>query len=284
MSALSRWWFTPAPLARIAVLRALVYGFIPIDVLVTTRWIGSHADVPGRLYEPLFVGRLLHLPTPTGTFVRALGVTLVASAVIAATNRAPRLLGAAVFVLYFEWMVIGMSYGKVDHDRFAFLVALAVLPTVGRTRRVAAECSEAAGWALRAIQVAVIATYLLSSWAKFRFGGFEWVNSAVLVTAVLRRGTALARPLLDYPWILHAAQWGIVVMELLSPVVLILRRDRLRYAFVGLLLSFHLVTYLTIRIIFLPHVVCLAAFLPLERVYGIGSLRLRSATGAPGAR
>ena len=37
-----------------------------------------------------------------------------------------RLLGWTVFLLYLEWMIIAMSYGKVDHDRFALLVALAV--------------------------------------------------------------------------------------------------------------------------------------------------------------
>jgi hypothetical protein len=30
--------------------------------------------------------------------------------------------------------------------------------------------------------------------------------------------------------------------------------------------AFHLVTFATVTIIFLPHVVCLAAFLPLERL------------------
>jgi hypothetical protein len=35
---------------------------------------------------------------------------------------------------------------------------------------------------------------------------------------------------------------------------------------VGLLVGFHVVTYLMIRIIFLPHLIALAAFLPLERL------------------
>ena len=30
------WWFTPVPLARIAVFRTLAYLFIPIDVFLTT--------------------------------------------------------------------------------------------------------------------------------------------------------------------------------------------------------------------------------------------------------
>ena len=56
-----------------------------------------------------------------------------------------------------------------------------------------------------------------------------------------------------------------VLTEVLSPLLLILR-GRLLAA--GLLFFgyFHLVTWLTIRIHFLPTVVCLLAFVPLERI------------------
>ena len=64
-----RWWFRPVPLARIAVYRVIVYLFIPIDVFLTTSWVRAHADVPTEWYQPLLVGRLLHLPTPTSTVV-----------------------------------------------------------------------------------------------------------------------------------------------------------------------------------------------------------------------
>lgn len=276
LSAIRGWWFEPAPLARIGVLRTLVYLFIPVDVLVNTSWVQGHAYLPTDRYSPLLVGRLLHLPVPTTMFVHSVEILLLLASVCAATNRLPRLLGGLVFALYFEWMVIAMSYGKVDHDRFAFLVCLAVLPTVGAAGRRDLTRSEAAGWALRAVQVAVIATYFLSSWAKIRFGGWEWVNSGVLTVALLRRGTALGRPLLDYPTILLLSQWGIVAFELFAWTVLLLRRTWLRMAAIGFFLAFHLVTYATISIIFLPHVVCLAAFLPLERL-----LRRRSPARAP---
>ena len=124
-----RWWFRPVPLARIAVFRAIAYLFIPVDVFLTTAWVKAHADVPVEWYDPLLVGRLLNLPTPTQTVVVVVQWALVLAALAAATGRAPRLLGTAVFLLYMEWMVIAMSYGKVDHDRIAYLVALAVLPT-----------------------------------------------------------------------------------------------------------------------------------------------------------
>src|SRR5215212_910198 len=67
-----------------------------------------------------------------------------------------------------------MSYGKVDHDHLALVVALWVLPTVGviadRWRSV--ERSAQAGWALKCIQISVIFTYFLSALTKIRSGGW----------------------------------------------------------------------------------------------------------------
>ncbi|HVE62208.1 MAG TPA: HTTM domain-containing protein [Mycobacteriales bacterium] len=259
-----QWWFEPVPRARVAWLRTALYLFVPVDVLLTTSWVARHGDVPGDLYQPLYVGRLLPLPVPGPTFVQVLQVVLVIASVVAATGRLPRVLGTAVFVLYFEWMVVAMSYGKVDHDRYAFLLALAVLPTVGAARWRDRHGDDAAGWAVRCIQVAVVLTYFLAAFAKFRFGGLDWANGATLTRAVLRRGTFLGRPLLDAPWLLQATQWGILVFELSSPLLLL--RGRVGRGLVAFCVVFHLVTFATISIIFLPHVMCLLAFLPLERL------------------
>jgi Vitamin K-dependent gamma-carboxylase len=282
-AGLAAWWFAPAPLARVAWLRTVVYLFVPVDVLVTTPWVASHGDLAPSLYHPLLIGRLLPLPTPTHDVVLVVEVALLAAALIAATGRAPRVAGTAVLLLYLEWMVIAFSYGKVDHDRFAFLVALAVLPTVGRARHRDQAPSDAAGWALRCVQVAVVATYFLSTWAKFRYGGVEWLNSATLVTAVIRKGTPLATPLLHTPWLLRAAQWGIVAFELSSPAVLAVRSARLRYAWVAGCYAFHVMTFATISIVFLPHCVALLAFLPLERLAAsLTPVRVPRPAGAPG--
>lgn len=259
------WWFDPLPLARVAVFRILVYGFIFVDVFLTTAWVQRHADVPGALYKPLFFGRLLNLPTPGPFFVRAVMVLLLISAAFALTGKWPRLVGGAVFLLYLQWMFIAMSYGKVDHDRVAFLVALAVLPTVGRARLRDDGDSEAAGWALRMVQVAVVCTYLLAAFAKLRFGGPEWVNGATLMRSVLRRGTFWTDPFLtENPWILHASQWFIMAFEFASPVMLL--RNRLGRGLVIFSIAFHFVTFAAITIIFLPHVVSLLSFLPLEKL------------------
>jgi hypothetical protein len=120
---------------------------------------------------------------------------------------------------------------------------------------------------VRCVMVAVVATYVLSVGAKHRFGGglANWLESAVFVRAVLRRGTPLGDLLLDVPGLLHAAQYGLVAMELAAPVLLVLTGRRLYVALTAYLL-FHLGTYAAIAIVFLPHLVCFAAFLPLERL------------------
>lgn len=115
-----------------------------------------------------------------------------------------------------------------------------------------------------------MATYALAAWAKFRFGGFDWANSAVLTWALLRRGTVIGRPLLGLPVLLHVAQWCMLCAELSSPVVLFLR-GRLLYVAVAAMLMFHLISEATLAISFLPHVLCIMAFLPIERLGSLAS-------------
>jgi hypothetical protein len=261
-ASVSRWLFRPVPLARIAVLRAIAYLFVPVDVLLTTPWVTSHAHVPGELYQPLLIGRLLHLPTP-GPWVEVLRWVLIAAALVAATGRLPRALGVVVALLYLEWMVVAFSYGKVDHDRVGFLVLLFALATVSHR---AGE--DAAGWAVSVTTLAVVATYFLSAFAKLRFGGLDWVDGATLTRAVVRRGTWLSTPLLEHAWVLHAFQYVLLMVELfVSPLLLVRWRDeRIGWLLVAGFYGFHVMTFLTISIVFLPHCVALLALLPLERI------------------
>jgi hypothetical protein len=269
-----KWLFSPVPLGRIAAFRTLVYLFVAADLVIFTPWVRAHANTPGELYQPLLAGRLLHLPTPTPLIVHSIFWALIVLAVAAATGRAPRLLGWAVFALYFEWMIIAMSYGKVDHDRFGFLVALAVLPTVGRARHGDKTLSAAGGWALRVTQIAVVCTYFLAAWAKLRFGGVDWPTGAVLAQAIIRRGTWLADQIAVVPGLLIVSQFGIIAFELLSPLIFVVPQ-RWRWAVVTFFYSFHLMTFATITISFAPHLVALTSFLSLEKVRPIVWARRR---------
>jgi hypothetical protein len=271
---LSAWLFSPVPKGRVAALRTLAYLFVPLDLLYLTPWVRLHATVPGELYRPLLIGRVLPLPVPTELLVNGIFVALLVTSVAAATGRAPRALGWAVAVLYAEWMVVAMSYGKVDHDRFGYLVALFALATAGPARHGDATLTERGGWAMRVTQVGAIATYFLAFATKYRYGGFDWLNSSTLTWAVVRRGTPFGQWVMDIPGALVAMQWFIVFFEMLSPAVFFVP-ERVRRRIVGLLYLFHVGTYAALKIAFFPHLIALAAFLPIEKVRPVVWVRRR---------
>jgi hypothetical protein len=194
---------------------------------------------------------------------------LVVFCLVAAANVLPRLAGGVVAAAFTWWTAIGMSYGKVDHDHLALVVALWVLPTVGviaeRWRSV--ERSAQAGWALKCIQIAVISTYFLSALTKIRSGGWSvtsWPESSILLWAIIRRPHGLGQFLLPYPELLHVMQWLSFTAELTSVVVLWLR-GRALLAAVVFWMGFHAFTMAILYIHFAPTAICWLAFAPLER-------------------
>ena len=280
--AARRWWFPAEPLARIAVLRTVIYLFVIYDIRKLVNDVVPKGFAPEELYRPIFIPRLLNLPAPNPVIVHTLEIVLIVGCLVVAAGFLPRLAGWAVGLAYTWWLFIGMSYGKVDHDHLALWVTLLVLPTLGSARWRDRTPSEAAGWALRCIQIAVVSTYFLAAYAKIRHGGWDWPNGATFAWAIERRGTSLVDPLVHSPELLVVAQWGLLIAEFLSPLVFVLR-GRWRAAFIGYWMLFHLGTYLSITIHFLPTLVCWLAFAPLERVsdwIAVLRSRLRRRTGA----
>jgi hypothetical protein len=168
------------------------------------------------------------------------------------------------------WTAIGMSYGKVDHDHLALVVALWVLPTVGvvTDRWRSAGSSAQAGWALRCIQIAVVLTYFLSGLTKIRSGGWSltsWPESSILLWAIIRRPNGLGQFLIPYPELLRVMQWFAFVAELTSVVVLWLRGRPLLLAAL-FWMGFHVFTVTILYIHFAPTAICWLAFAPLERL------------------
>ncbi|MGP9707898.1 hypothetical protein [Brachybacterium sp. AOP24-D1-21] len=274
--------FPALPLARIRVLRVILYAFVVLDVLTFSRDVLAHANNAG-FYTPLALARLLHLPPVTAPLAWTLLVLILAGCAAAIAGWRPRLSGTVVALAFWLWMLYSNSYGYVAHDHMALMVAVAVLPTVRGASRTGPEsggalpaggdpasggASEAAGWALRAIQLAVIATYFFSVVPKILYSGSlaNWGNSAILTWASIRRGSGLAHWLVEFtPWVFVPAQWAGLALEALSPVVLFLRGKAL-YLAVALYLGFHLSTLALLGIHFLPTAICWAAFLPLERL------------------
>ncbi|WP_020387709.1 HTTM domain-containing protein [Kribbella catacumbae] len=277
-------WFTPKiALARIAWLRTILYLFVILDMHAFVRDTRLKGEHPG-LYQPLFLARLFELPKPSVANTTTLYVVLIVFCLIGAANRMPRLAGWIVAPAFTWWVLIGMSDGKVDHDHLALVVALWVLPTVAPgTKHGTKGCtfqwrrevspyadqtrSEAAGWAIRCVQISVIATYFLSAVAKLRGAGWTlgWPGSAILTWAIVRRPHPVGEWLLQYPWMLHTMQWAGIIGEFCSPVILWLKG---RWQLLGALffIGFHVANTAILMIHFLPTVVCWLAFAPLERI------------------
>ena len=280
---LRRWLFGPVALARVAWLRTLIYLYVVFDVLVVVTDPIPHGSVPVELYHPVLVREALHLPAPSPVYVRVLLAVILLSALIAATGRLPRIAGLVCAFGMLDWISNAFSYSKIDHDHYALIIALFVLPTVGRARyRDVDVRTEAAGWAIRMIEMSAVAIYFLSAWAKMRFGTWGWANGATLIWALTRRPNGLAPWIASHPTLTHALQWVILVAEFCSPALLWLRGRALA---AGLLffLGFHASTYYLLRIHFLPLVVCLFAFMPLERIgpYAAAHLPARSSRNNP---
>jgi len=262
-------WFMPVlPESRVAILRTVIYLFVIIDIHLFVR-----DPIPlsrnSELYQPLLIERLFHLPPPSVPLTITLYLILVVFCLLAAANVLPRLAGGVVAAAFTWWTAIGMSYGKVDHDHLALVVALWVLPTVGviadRWRSV--ERSAQAGWALKCIQIAVISTYFLSALTKIRSGGWSitsWPESSILLWAIVRRPHGLGQFLLPYPELLHVMQWLSFTAELTSVVVLWLRGRALLAAAV-FWMGFHAFTLAILYVHFAPTAICWLAFAPLER-------------------
>jgi hypothetical protein len=263
-------WFAPeVQAARVAIFRSIVYVFVLVDIHAFVNDpipLSRHPE----LYVPLFLARLFHLPPPSVPVTVGLYVLLWIGCLVAAANRFPRLAGFVVAVAFTWWTAIGMSYGKVDHDHLALVVALWVLPTVGAIpgRWRSAEHSERAGWALKCVQIGVVATYFLSALTKIRSGDWSltsWPQSAILTWAIVRRPHGLGQFLLPYPGLLRGMQWFAFAAELTSPIVLWLRGRALLCAAL-FWLGFHVFTVTILYIHFAPTLICWLAFAPLERL------------------
>ena len=280
------------PVARVQVLRVLVYAFVVLDILTLSGDVIAHAG-NSDFYTPLLLARTLHIPAVTSLVAQLLRAVILLACVAAVAGWKPRISGAVVALSFWAWMFYSQGYGYVAHDHMALMVAVAVLPTVATPSAhrpgdpasphgpaelaaigapVDEPRSEAAGWALRCIQIAVVATYFFSIVPKILYSGSlaAWGNSAILTWASVRRGSLLAHWLVaQTPWVFVPAQWIGLALETLSPVVLFLR-GRALYIAIALYMSFHLATLVLLGIHFLPTVICWAAFLPLERWRELG--------------
>ena len=260
-STWNSWFFEPMPLERVHVFRALIYLYVPLDVL-TSRWVQNHGLVPASWYQPLWIGRALHIPAPSPTSMAVCAGLLLTLPLIGALGYGRRIVGPLVAAGYSYWSFVALTYGKVDHDRVALITSLVVLCTVPWRGR--GEDARA-GWSIRTVQMAFMLTYFLSGVTKMLVGGPGWITSTTIERAIVRRGTMFGDLLLHARWSLIVLQFVIVAFELTAPLMLL--RNAIGRFYVYFAIGFHLASLIGITIYFRSHLVCVIAFFPLERIY-----------------
>lgn len=272
------YWLEPMPMARLRVFSRIIYGMVLLSILKYDGWVLDHGWAPRGFWQPIGAARIMHIPAPTVSTIGGLQTVTAIAAVIsiigtfdwlsrtdAAARRMRTFMHLSNFVVFagmFVWLVWAFSWAKVDHDRFTIVIALAalvVVPGIGH------GLSREAGWALRTVQVVFIVAYPLSAFAKFRKSGILWANGATFTRAIVRRGTLLGKNLLEYGMLLKIGQWAFVIFEVAAGAAL-WRNNKVRVAVLLGVVGLHLFTWLAIDIHFLPHSICITAFLPLERL------------------
>ena len=278
---LDRWWFEPAPAARLALFRVAVGAYAAVWALVR---LPAHLGLADRLparWDPVGPWSLLDGP-PADVLVRglAVGAPLVGAAV--ASGRWHRVAGPVGALWFLALTSLASSWGQVFHTENLLVLhlgVLAVAPAAGIRDR---DADARFGWPLRLASVLVVATYVLAGVAKLRIGGVEWLDGEVLRNLVahdnLRKAllgdtySPIGRALVAHGWVFGPLAWATLVVELGAPVALL--GGRWRTAWVAAAWGFH-VGVLALMAVLFPYQLLGVAFLPffrLERVLDRGPL------------
>ena len=139
------WWFRPEPLARLAVLRTLIYLYVPVDLFTRTAQVVPASYGSAGLYKPVKLLQAIHQPMPKPWFTQSLRALVIVAALVAATGVFRLVAGWVAAVAYLDWCCLAMSFGEVGHDHFVILIAVFVLFTVEGASWRSTSNSEAAG-------------------------------------------------------------------------------------------------------------------------------------------
>ena len=283
--ALDRWYFTPAPALRVAVLRVLVIGFSLAWLIGLAPLLIANVRMPARQFAPVGVVSILDAPLAAGLVV---GVWLVsvAAGVAAVLGWRWRVSGP-LFALGLLWVTsYRNSWGMVFHSENLVVMhalVLALLPAAdawsldarrsGRDPSAAMTLDPRYGWGPKLMATITALAYVLAGVAKLRNAGHLWLEGEVLLGHVawdnLRKielgagYSPLGAVMSTFPIVFIPLAWTSVVLELGAPLALLGRRLAWIWA-IGMWL-FHVGVLLIMAIMF-AYPVSGIAFAPLFAV------------------
>lgn len=299
-----RWLFSGYSAESLGLLRiAFAFSLLPLEVIEFESLVRLDPTGPWyRFLDPMWHFELLgierHVPwLSIPVFLVLLGAT-VATAIGWWTRTA---IGVVMLsVLYLQGVRDSFS-GDVHHR---FLVAfhvlfLLLLSRAGEVRSLDARRAPPrpleeweASWPIRAAQLYCVSFYLWSAIAKLRISGWEWVADGGRVQELLLKRSLMwgldesGRPLANLagywiaerPTLCFALGLSTLVFELAFPLLLLVRRDALRFLCLVGVTGFHLATLVVAYVGFVFQPVVFLVFFDLAKV----RRRLGARLSAPG--
>ncbi len=274
---IDRYWYSPVPAERLALLRIAVGGFAVVYLTCRFDTLTSVAHFHANEFAPVGLITLLSQPLPASS-VAIIALLSIPAGVAFALGYRYRLSGPA-FALSFLWVTsYRNSWGMIFHVEnlpALHLLALAGAPAadafaLSAPRGLGSPPSHGRyGWPIRAMVAITVVTYVLAGVAKLKFAGLHWVDGHFLREQIahdnLRKielgsthapfGAALVR----YSWPFGALAVTSLCLELGAPITLL--GKKLARAWVCGAWAFHLGVAVMMAITF-PYQLTFIAFLP----------------------
>jgi hypothetical protein len=173
-----RSWFDPVPARRLAIVRALVFGYAGAWLVVRFGYLLDVAELPSRRYES--VGVLRWAPRPSTTVVVALAIVTLVACVTAAAGRRVRIAAPVGAVGMLLLATFTSSHGQVFHTEHLVVLHLIVLAIGSLVEPIPERGGRTSGWPLSMMTAVLALTYVLAGVAKLRWSGVAWVTGDVL--------------------------------------------------------------------------------------------------------
>jgi hypothetical protein len=252
--------YASASAQRLAAVRVLVGAFAVLYLLGTAPSFLRVSGFAPQDFDPVGPLFWLEQPVPSAVVFVAFAAAVVAG--VGFTLGVGYAVSGPVFALLLLLLTTyRSSWGMKFHTENLLtlhVLLLAVAPAAdvwrwsGRTPtdngKTAGLEGGRYGWALRAMSVVTVLTYVLAGLAKVRIGGWEWFSGDVLRTQIAYDNVrkielgSLHSPLgaaaVGVPWLFPVFAWLTLLVELFAPLALLGRRWALGWA--ALAWSFHL--------------------------------------------
>jgi hypothetical protein len=190
LARLDTWFYATMPRERLAVLRIGIGGYALIYLALRASHLNAMVDYPESSFAPVGVVQLIDQPLPSSWVYALFAGALVTGGLftLGVCYRA----GAPLFALLLLWvMSYRHSWGMIFHtDNLLVLhvLLLSVAPAADayayrpRASLATSSCSEGGryGWAIRAICLVTVASYVVAGVAKLTLTGWSWAAGDAL--------------------------------------------------------------------------------------------------------